>query len=162
MAYTGSKDTPLYSGPSRYWLYAICSFFWTRDERDLPAGFPTGSRTPSYSPSPERPLFRAGMNGEESPPNFSEGGLRRVPHPIKMPRAGARGASLEVAAGSHEQQHGNRQHKVDPGSEKRGPTPLGHFCRCRGPLGCCRHRRNNSLLVRPNNRVDIGHHDDPQ
>ena len=24
------------------WLYAICSFLWTRDERDLPAGFPAG------------------------------------------------------------------------------------------------------------------------
>jgi len=70
MAYTWQQTHSSLFRTIRYWLYAICSFLWTRDEPDLPAGFPTGSRTPSYSPSPERPLFRAGMNGEESPPKL--------------------------------------------------------------------------------------------
>ena len=66
----------------------------------------------------------------------------------------------EMATGPHEEQHGNREHEIHAGSEQGGSPPLCHLGRRRGSLRSCSDGGNDLLLVRPDNAMNIAHHDD--
>ena len=68
----------------------------------------------------------------------------------------------EMTTGPHEKQHGNREHEIHAGSEQGGSPPSGHLGRRWSPLRSCSNGGNDLLLLRPDNAMNIAHHDDAE
>jgi hypothetical protein len=62
-------------------------------------------------------------------------GRSEPPHRWGDPTGEGAALLLEVAAGSHEEQHGNREQEVHTRGQQGGPPPLGHLRRRRCALG---------------------------